>query len=325
MAQFLRNEVAISLPNRKCSAAGSVTPSPACKAAVHRVIVFGLLWSCLILPSSAEDPEPSSAEGTQLSSDEDADHADHPDHEEIVAEEERVRQIRDQLEGWLAHADDHLNKLKEAKERLQARDQLAADIPSIMARFDEIDEKTENLKSKYLELQMAVVAVKEYANRTRDEMVHAESTLVDAMTVAQQNKVTAAALMQEFAGTAAKIQATEDTMKTLKNSLSGVEQTAAEMRQSGVTVGEKVGKLEMAVHELLPGKEYLPTRIQRARDQLQQYQDSLASGEVEPAVASTIRGNFLRAQHRTERLAQDPPRASAAEGDEQDEGGGDSD
>lgn len=197
----------------------------------------------------------------------------------------------------------------------------ATDLPSIANRFDQIDQKIEALKAKFVDLQSVVQQVKSAADTTGSQLVQSEVMLTQVRTLAGQNKEAASKLAAEFVDTAAKIGNASAEMNGLKNTLTGVEETALKLGMASGDIGKKVGDLETAVHELLPGRDYLPSRIKRAREHLQSYQASTASGALDPVVASTIRGNFLRAQKGAERMAEDALQAKLVEEDSDDDDG----
>lgn len=182
---------------------------------------------------------------------------------------------------------------------------LPTDLPSIAGRFQEIDVRMQGLQDKFVALEGAVVQVRALATSTGATIEKSESDLTEVLDLAQRNKVAASALEEEFKATEPKVEEANVEMQLLKGTVSKVEEKALQMHDVSAKVTEKVSQLELAVKELLPGKDYLPFRIKRAQDHLDQYRQSVQSGELDPIVANTIRENFLRAQKRTEQLAGD--------------------
>lgn len=233
-----------------------------------------------------------------------------------------------QLESQVEAVSSQLDMIAEQRAaELRARADLPEKLQRIANNFDKIDERIELLKEKFMGLQEVAQRVNSTAEMMTDQVVVAENTLVGVRSLALQNKVKAAAMRQVFAAEAVtneKIKNTRAAMMDLKGTLSKVEEKTMRISQVAVEVGEDIGELKLAVDELLPGREYLPSRIKRAQDHLKAYQGSDQSGNLDPIVASTIRGNFLRAQRRTERLAEDALQETLAEDgeDESADGGG---
>jgi len=190
----------------------------------------------------------------------------------------------------------------EAKRMADALRANGQDLGTITLRFSLIDAKIESLKTEFTTLNDVVLQVRSEANATGVSLAQSESTLGEAMALAQTNKAKAAAIAATFVNTSAQIEAARNEMARLKAVIAEVEQTSLTLGDAAANVGGKVGGLELAVNELLPGKEFLPSRIARAQQHLTTYQSTIDSGSLDAVVASTIRANFARATKSTERF-----------------------
>jgi len=228
--------------------------------------------------------------------------------EEIAAKLEEARAREEAFKAETASLETALavrQEVEAAAERMAAAMRAnGTDLGGIMRRFALIDGKIQGLKAQFLNLNTVILQVKAEANATGVSLAHSEATLADAQQLAETNKVKAAALSQQYEGTAAMIDGAKAKMNGLQAAITDVEQTALTLGNAASNVGTKVGDLELAVKELLPGKEFLPSRIQRAQQHLTTYQSSIDSGSLDAVVASTIRANFLRAQQSTEQFTE---------------------
>lgn len=204
--------------------------------------------------------------------------------------------------------------------RLAQEQVLPTDLPSITARYGTIDSRIQSLKTEFVNLQTVVQQVKTEANSTGARLASSETMLTGALSLAQQKNATVVSLAAQLEGEVATIRRAAEDMKILKGTLAFVEQTA-------LTLDQRVGALNTTVQELLPGKDFLPGRILRAHEKLQTYQANVDSGSLDPIVATSLRSKFLRAQRRTEDLAEDElqKKLLEEEGADDEDGGSGSD
>lgn len=182
---------------------------------------------------------------------------------------------------------------------------IPTDIPSITARFTEIDAQLETLRGHVQDVQEVVVKIQSLANATDKNMAMVKGNLGTVLALAGQNTGAIADVQERMGATAGRARQAAAKMDHVKGSLLSLEARVLELGESAVDVGKKVGDLEAAARELLPGKDDLSNRIGRARGTLRQYQVSMEGGQLKPLVTASIREHFLRATQRTEALAED--------------------
>lgn len=195
---------------------------------------------------------------------------------------------------------------------------LATDLDSIAARFTQIDNELNGLRTRYDDLASVVSQVAGTANLTDIELNQTETELSTVQTLASTNRVNAQALETTFTATQEKMDEAKKEMANLQGVVNGVETQALTMAHATKDVSTNVGELELAVKDLLPGKDFLPGRIKKAQDFLEKYTKEAEAGDLDKLVASKVRGNFVRTQGRMETLAAEATRAQESGGSEDD-------